>query len=253
MFGVIRRCGECCAANAAASALLGILQLALDQHHKYLGVESLRWVQVVVPEGLEALQLTQAHEVSVPSLVFGPAVSHSVVVALPAAAAATPGSVVLVPHPEVDWTASAAMSEPPQFMPGVPFVPFEGDYQGQDATGLAQKLEELKNARDGSGNPVLDQTVKYLSFDDCGRALRAILDTPQVKANNAAAAAAAGITAEELQAQQKAKRAEEEKSAVQAQSDAQASACGGLIAAGAGAGAGGATLKTADEEGCYIL
>ena len=248
VFGVIRRCRECCptdaTASAAASALLGILQLALDQHHRYLGVESLRWVQVVVPgQGLDPPQLTQAHQVSVPSLVFGPAVSH--VVAFPAAAAGAPGSVVLVPHPEVDWTASAAMSEPPQFMPGVPFVPFEGAYQGQDATGLAQKLEKLKSARDGSGNPVLDQTVKHLSFDDCGRALEAILDTPQVRANNAAAAAAAGITVEELQAKQGAKRAEEEKAAVQAQSDAQAAACRGLIAAGAGAGGGGAAVKAA--------
>ena len=64
VFGVIDRCGRDELAlgaldldlggessGAAASALLGILQLALDQHHKYLGVESQRWVQLVVPKG----------------------------------------------------------------------------------------------------------------------------------------------------------------------------------------------------------
>ena len=130
-------------------------------------------------------------------------------------------------------------------MPGVPFVPFAGEYAGQDATGLADKLAALRQTRDGSGNPVLGQTVKHLSFEDCGRALQAILDTPRIRARNVAAAKATGVSLEELQAQQEEKRAVEGEAAAQVQVSAQAAACRGLL--GTAVAAAGDSASTAAD------
>jgi hypothetical protein len=156
--------------TGAAKAVLAHLEDALSVRHKYLALESLRWVKVEVPSEASAEGGTVA--LAVPSLMFA-GVTFNVSVQVPREASA--GSVFLVPHPEVDWNQVDG-TLPPQFLEA-PYTPFDGEYAGQDRTGLLPAVASAKRAlaSTSASNPTMS-TVRDLRLRECNACLDAIED-----------------------------------------------------------------------------
>tara|TARA_B110000208_G_scaffold54699_1_gene71705 strand:- start:111 stop:1352 length:1242 start_codon:yes stop_codon:yes gene_type:complete len=217
--------------SPAAGTLLGVLQLAAVDRETYLRAESRRWIQYQPSPG-SRFAGGDVVSFSAPSLIFGPAVMINMtdVVLPPRRSTAEQSLPILVPNAEVDWTVSAAASEPPHFLPNAAFVPFEaqeeGAYVGEDRTGVSEAVAAALATLNAAGNPC-EACVSKLSLPECARLLTAILGTPQIHAKSGEGAAAAA-KARNAAAQQ---RMEEE---IVAQQSAAVRALTASLAAGGG-------------------
>jgi len=214
--------------SPAAGTLLGILQLAAVDRETYLRAESRRWLQYE-PSSDTRFAGGDVVSFSAPSLIFGSAVMVNMtdVVLPPRRSAGEQSLPILVPNAEVDWTVSAAASEPPHHLPNAAYVRFEGEYVGEDRTGVTEAVAAALAKLNAAGNPC-EACVSKLSLPDCTRLLTAIAETPQIR-TKAGGDGAAAATARNAAAQQ---RMEEE---IAAQQNAAVQALTASLAAGGGA------------------